>query len=402
MRSLRADHNDSKGLPTVFFRLHTDGTRTPAALEHAFAGPTRTPCWIIGGGPSLANLPCAGIARTPVPKFCVNLAGHGLFRPNLWTSYDPSARFQRSIYLDASILKFVHERRAMDLVPETTFKVCECPATFFFERDPQRGFADFLGSRVESQGSREHSRLSTVDSRPSIVDWNDSLVQAIDIAYRLGFRVLYLAGCEMFVQPPAEHLELAATNGVTYAPRETLAAFYERCEKAGLARGELERCGLPVQYHFDERKPLAATINTDMHYFRVSQYLRLVRRSLALAGMDLVSVTPQSRLNDYFPYRRAEDVLREIVEAVGNPALESTRGRYTLTGMRSPEGLGPMRDFRPHHSPKFAPAAPVRQGAPVGIPGRTASDVNRSAARSRLRQALDELPEIEVGLNELG
>jgi hypothetical protein len=189
---------------------------------------------------------------------------------------------------------------------------------------------------------------------------------------------------------------------VTYAPRETLAAFYDRCEKAGLARGELERCGLPVQYHFDERKPLAATINTDLHYFRVSQYLRLVRRSLALAGMDLLSVTPQSRLNDYFPYRRAEDVLRKIAKVVGDPALETTRGRYTLTGMRSPEGLGPMRDFRPHHWPKVAPAAPVRLGAPAGIPGRTASDVNKSAARSRLRQALDELPEIEVGINELG
>jgi hypothetical protein len=193
-------------------------------------------------------------------------------------------------------------------------------------------------------------------------------------------------------------VELATANGVTYTPRETLAAFYERCDKAGLARGELARRGLPEQYHFDERKSLAATINTDLHYFRVSQYLRLVRRSLALAGVDLVSVTPQSRLNDYFPYRPAEDVLREIADVISDPALESTRGRYTLTGTRSPEGLGPMRDFRPHHWPKVAAVAALQPDAPA----RAASDDNKLAATSRLRQALDELPEIEVGLNELG
>ncbi len=392
----------------MFFRLHTDGTRTPAALEHVFSGPTRTACWIIGGGPSLTDLPCEAIARSPVAKFAVNLAGTGLIRPTMWTSYDPSARFHRSIYLDASILKFVHERRGMDLVPETTFKVCECPATFFFERDPQRGFADFLGSRVESQGSREHSRRSTVGSRPSIVDWNDSLVQAIDIAYRLGFRVLYLAGCEMFVRPPVEHVELAAANGVTYTPRETLAAFYERCEKAGVARAELERLGLPIQYHFDERKLLAATINTDLHYFRVSQYLRLVRRSLALAGVDLLSVTPRSRLNDYFPYRPAEDVLREIADVIGDPALESTRGRYTLTGTRSPEGLGPMRDFRPHHWPRSAaPALPRQESRPRAHSTQRDSnlqgaDSGKTAAIAKLRTALEELPEIEVRIDEIG
>ena len=57
----------------------------------------------------------------------------------------------------------------MDLVPETTFKVCECPGVVFFDRDAQRGFADFLPPMPAG-----------------IVDWNDTFVQAIEIAYRLG------------------------------------------------------------------------------------------------------------------------------------------------------------------------------------------------------------------------
>ena len=104
-----------------FFRLETDGTKAAGIPQDAFAGPGRTACWIIGGGPSLTEMPCAEIAASPAPNFGVNLAGTGTLRTNLWTSYDPSARFHRSVYLDASIVKFVHRRRAMDLVPETTF-----------------------------------------------------------------------------------------------------------------------------------------------------------------------------------------------------------------------------------------------------------------------------------------
>src|SRR5262245_23167651 len=104
-QQLTTDHGQLT--TTMFYRLHTDGTRTEVALADAYAGPTRTACWLIGGGPSLVELPCQAIARSPVPKFAVNLAGTRLLRPTFWTSYDPSARFHRSIYLDASVTKFV-------------------------------------------------------------------------------------------------------------------------------------------------------------------------------------------------------------------------------------------------------------------------------------------------------
>lgn len=383
----------------MFFRLHTDGTRTPAAhLVGQYAGPWRTACWLIGGGPSLAEVDVAGIAASPAAKFAVNLAGHGLLQPDLWTSYDPTARFHRSTYLDVSIVKFVHARRGMDLVPGTTFKVCECPSLYCFERDTERGFHNLLPVP------------SSLNAHPSsITDWKDSLIQAIEIAYWLGFRVLYLAGCEMFVRPAEEHLSRAARAGVEYAPREALEGFYARCERAGLSRSELEQAALPRQYHFDEQKPLAAAIRTDLHYFRVSQYLRLARRSLGLAGLELVSVTPVSRLNDYFPYRPVKQVLTEIAETVGDPTRETTRGRYTSSGTGGPQGLGPMRDFRPHHWPRTprveagieghadpcAKCARRKTHRPIAVSGK-------AAARGRLRQALEELPEIEVGIDEIG
>jgi len=312
----------------IFYRLNTDHTRVPVQLENVFAGPTPSACWLVGGGPSLSRLPCESIAASPIPRMCLNLAGTHLLRPAFWTSYDPSARFHRSVYLDPGVMKFVHRRRAMDLVPETTFKVCDCPNTFFFDRDAQRGFADFLAP--EGRG---------------IIDWADTMVQAIDVLYRLGFRIIYLAGCEMRVRPSEQQLERAKAAGVNYSPSQLLNDFLSQCENSGLSAEALDSLPPGSHYHFGEHKSIRAAANTDWHYFRVAQYLRLSRRSLSLAGVQLVSVTPHSRLNDYFPYVPVRRVLRRIARDVGDPKAEPVRGLYRQAEPRQSRPYGPMRDY---------------------------------------------------------
>lgn len=363
----------------MFFRLQTDQTQIPTALADQYSGPQRTSCWLLGGGPSLGQLPVEALAAAPIPKMSINLAGTGLLRPNFWTSYDPSARFLKSIYLDAGITKFVHRRRAMDLVPETSFKVCECPNLYFFERDGQRGFGDFL--------SQSHT---------GIVDWADSLVQALDILYRLGFRRVYLAGTELRVRPSAAQIERAQQVGVTWSAQDLLSDFVKRCTRAGLSERTLDDIELCPLYHFDERKSIRAAANCDQHYFRVVQYLRLSRRALALAGMELISVTPESRLNEHFPYRPCDEVLEEIAREVGNPQQESTRGLYHVTGPRQSQPLGPMRDFRPHNWP----ATGTRSPQPVDV----APVDERLAADniSRVQQGLAALDAEAITLPEMG
>lgn len=389
----------------MFYRQTTDGTRHDVPLEDLFGGPFPVPCWILGGGPSLARLPVDEIARSPVPKFSINLAGTGLLRPDFWTSYDSTSRFHRSVYLDPSIFKFVHRCRAMDLVPETTYKVCEAPATVFFDRDRQRGFDNFLDR-----------------SATGIADWQDSLIQAIDVAYRLGFRQLILAGCEMFIPPSEALLRAAAEKGVSYRSRELLRDFLRRCEKAGFRKPDLEALSTAQQYHFEEQKPLAAAVQTDFHYFRVAQYLRLSRRSLSASGLELVSVTPQSRLNDDFPFVETGQVLTRLHETIGDPRREQTAGRYTDRQDRRLADLGPMRDFRPHfwaeQKPPDHKAGDKRQPRPAddsrtfrernvtptpAHPRTGAAGEARSSSippHQRLQHALDGLPEIPIDLNE--
>ncbi len=367
----------------MFYRIATDGTEIRMPLEDAYGGPSRTGCWIIGGGPALASLPTESIAASPLPKFSINLAGHGLLRPTFWTAYDPTGRFQRSTYLDPSITKFVPRGRAMDVVPGTTGKVCDSPNTLFFDRDQTVGFHDFLDRPAIAQAPQ------SPPVRAGITDWQDSLIQAIHIAYVLGFRTLYLAGCGMHIAPGIAWIEKAATQGVHYAPRELLRDFHHRCLERGLSVKEIEDIGSTHQYHFDESKPLAAALQTDLHYFRVAQYLRLSRRAMSLAGMELVSVTSDSRLNDYFSFQSAESVLNRIASEVGEPENEPTRGLYTEQLRRTPEGLGPMRDFKPHHWNK-EPQLP-RPAAPTG-----------PTKHERLHRAVAAIPDVPVSIREEG
>lgn len=366
----------------MFYRIATDGTQTRIPLENTFCGPTRTGCWIIGGGPSLAILPTDRIVATPLPKFSINLAGHQLLRPNFWTAYDPTGRFLRSTYLDPSIMKFIPRGRAMDVVPGTTNKVCDSPNTVFFERDHTVGFHDFLSPFASSNSPDQWRRSETV------TDWQDSLVQAIHLAWLLGFRKLYLAGCDMHVAPGPEWIREAQAVGTTYVPRELLRDFHQRCVDRGVVFSEGERAPATRQYHFDESKRLPAAIQTDLHYFRVAQYLRLSRRAMALAGLELISVTPGSRLNDYFPCQTVESVVELISAEIGDPQSESTRGLYTEQVRRAPQGLGPMRDYKPHHWPK---STATSRGVPSHL-----------SRKERLAQLVAEVKETPVPIREEG
>lgn len=317
-----------------FFRVTTDHRVIPSAWDGACTGPLPAMCWLIGGGPSLSLLPCSDIAQSPVPKFAMNLSGSRLIRPNFWTAYDPSIRFHRSVYLDAGVVKFLPRPRAMDLVPETNFKVCECPQTYFFDRDPFRGFHDFLSPQATG-----------------IVDWADTFVQSIDILYRLGFRCVLLAGCELCVRPSQEWVTHAARKSVTYTEGEPLSDYVQRCRTAGMPAGDLQHYGFGAQYHFDEAKPFESVLRTDAHYCRVAQSLRLCRTALSAAGLQLISVTPRSRLNQFLEYQPVEAALDRIRVEIGDPAREPTRGLYTQSRDREAKPPSWMRDVMPPHHP---------------------------------------------------
>ena len=386
---------------TTFFRCTTDKQKRDVLLQNDYASPAGSVCWLLGGGPCLNQADMKLLQESPAPKMSVNLAGTGLIRPDFWTSYDPTQRFMRSVYLDAGIMKFVSRRRSMDIVPETTYKVCECPGLYFFESDNQRGFNDFLAA--------DHRK---------VVDWNDSMVQAIDILYQLGFRTIYLLGCEMRVSPSSEMIDYARKRNVEYQPEKLLGDFVRECEAKGMSKADLSELQWPGQYHFEQRKPLDAAVSTDYHYFRVAQFLRLSRSAMSLAGMRLVSVSPESRLNDYLEVMSQQEASQQILEHVGDPRLEQTDGRYTDDQNRSPEQCGMMRDFQPLHwsqpavankkdnqniaKPAVANDDPNQQRAQEYFVDEADLPVNPAPVKNELNQELERMKKSPVEIEEIG
>lgn len=102
------------------------------------------------------------------------------------------------------------------------------------------------------------------------------------------------------------------------------------------------------QYAFDETKSFRAAVNSDRHYWDRVQYLRLARKTLSRNGIRIVSCTPQSRLNTYFPFMPVKDVLKKL-EQFGSHR-ESTVGKYLKRDHSA--DLPYHRDIKPYRPPQ--------------------------------------------------
>lgn len=83
---------------------------------------------------------------------------------------------------------------------------------------------------------------------------------------------------------------------------------------------------------------------------------------MTTAGMQLISVTPHSRLNGWFAYQPASEVIREIRSTIGDQQQELTTGLYTNPPDRMPPGLESPRDFRPPGWPAQRVDQPMMDG----------------------------------------
>ncbi len=343
----------------LFYRLHTDGTQEDCSwLADSYAGSLSSHAWLIGGGPSLGNLDCATVNKSPACKMAVNFCGRGpdgsglLIKPTHWTTFDPSARFHRSIFMDASIMKFLLGGRKMDLLPGTWVKMCDAPNTYFIDHE-YRGYRDFLSR-----------------SSDKILHQRDSFIQAMDIMFRLGFRTLYLVGTELIIRPSPEQIRVAIEHGVRYEGgctgiphskdkdqtvwSDMLSDFLEQCvlKRVGRTRQEtiakLIEVDRETQYSFTETKTFQAAVNTDGHYWSTVQYLRNAMKCIRLHGLNLVSCTPGSRLNYFLPYVSIQDAAGDIAEQVGDPVAETIEGRFSGQHEAPGEGLPAMKDIPPY------------------------------------------------------
>lgn len=346
---------ENKEQQVIFYKRGTDQDKvdcTELLLNSCLSTLDPSVCFILGAGPSLSSAsPLAGlyasVERSPSAKFSVNYGGRGrdgegwLIKPTHWTTYDQTYQFPKSLLFDPSITKFIKGNRAMDLATDTTEKVCDCPNVICFDNQTRR--------------YKQHWSTGST----GVLDSRDSMLQAIDIAIKLGYRTLVCLGCEMRVPISEELQEFLIDNDITTSNFFQVPS--EITKKTGKStkavHADLDEMDLGQQYCMNERKPSYRMAQSDKHYWETVQRLRLSKKSLASHGVRILSATPVSRLNTWFEFVDLREFLMTSFKGL-NPEEETTVGVYARDN--GPPSL-------PFHTDLPAYTSPVKEKIPEEI-----------------------------------
>ncbi len=317
----------------IFHRLLPDGFKRDAdGFVGLCSGIHDQPLVILLGGPSAT---WDSVEKIVFTKKLANLSvncGHRpvginphLF-PTYWTGYDNPVRFDQSVFLDPRTIKFCPSTRANELLRDGTTLLSECPSVVFF--DPQK--------------RASNGELFTLGP---VIDTRDSMLQAIDIAVKLGYRDIYLHGADLYTPLSDEQVEfinrkltetganlpfelacmvnssMEALSSIAHAltckdtpPAEMSDEQKAACEDCldGLI-ASLSCLGSPDMYSMgNANTKLKDNLRSDYHYRVTSGRLIGARRNLANLGVrvSLLRGTTgcKSRLNGYFPVVRLDEI----------------------------------------------------------------------------------------------
>jgi len=148
-------------------------------------------------GPSMGAVDLAKLRQPGIVTMGVNNGGHVL-RPNLWTFVDAPHRFMESIWKDPLITKFV----PTDFMQSPTWNharedygtpVVDCPNVVSYPRNHVFNAATFLTEPTFNYGNDKARG-----------NGRSVMLPALRLAYVLGFRRVYLLGCDFTrIAPPA-------------------------------------------------------------------------------------------------------------------------------------------------------------------------------------------------------
>ena len=177
------------------------------------------PVFLICNGPSFSPEQQLCLKRPGIVTLGLNNGAH-VFRPSLWVAVDAPHRFMRSVWTDATIMKFVPMEHLEAPIPrDGADKTNGCAIV--------RQCSNVVGFRRNSE-FRPHAWLSeesiNLGNSDAVGGVRSVMLPAIRICYLLGFRDIYLVGCDFAMDRqhkywfPEERSEAAiAGNNAAYA-----------------------------------------------------------------------------------------------------------------------------------------------------------------------------------------
>jgi len=255
--------------------------------------------FLICNGPSFVQLNHALLNKPGVMTFGIN-NGPKTFRPNFWTCVDDPVRFLKSIWLDPRITKFVPQAHFEKPIFDNEkwevmkTKVGECPNVIGYRRNEK-----FMAERFLFEDTLNWGNHKDYGGGRSV------MLPAIRILFLLGFRRVYLLGCDMKMSQ-------------TYT------------------------------YHFDEQRSKGAVSCNMSTYDRLkSEYLPALKPVFDAEGFEVYNCNPESELK-VFPFMSFADAIEEATHSLGDVPNERVWGMYSTPEEKHRWKAEPGKDQKEH------------------------------------------------------
>lgn len=183
----------------------------PISLGHVGLGGS---CFLILSGPSTRQLDLSLLNRRGIYTVAVNNAA-SIWRPSAWLCVDPPRKFHESIWFDPAVMKFcpahllqMRIRRRLEsgqfeniLKPDGSQMVpADCPNVIGYNRNLRFNVETWLGESTVNWGVSH--KIAKQIKRTRI---RNVMLAAVKIVYLLGFRQVFLLGCDFDMVPGDEY-----------------------------------------------------------------------------------------------------------------------------------------------------------------------------------------------------
>ncbi|MFP6898684.1 MAG: hypothetical protein VCA38_18955 [Roseibacillus sp.] len=235
--------------------------------------------FLIGGGPSFANLDHAMLSRPGCLSMAMNNAVK-LHRPDLWISVDNPSHFVKSVWLDPKIEKFVpmchSEKKIFDneAWEESDLKVGDCPNVVFYRRNEHFQATQYLFEDTVNWGNHKQ--------------WGGGrtvMLAAIRILFFMGVRRIYLLGVDLMMSQDSK-------------------------------------------YHFEQDRTGSSITGNNRTYALLANWFEQLKPHFAEHGLEIYNCNAESSLKA-FPFVEFEEAVGYCTRGMPeDPKLERTEGLY--------------------------------------------------------------------------
>jgi hypothetical protein len=225
-------------------------------MADAYLGQT---LFIIGGHPSIKEMPLELLAQPGVLTMALNNVPYVFESPTFWLTADRPACFGGHVYHRADIVKFARIDTSLDRPLGSKKALREFPNLHFYELDGDRYTPEtFFSGGV------------------SMAWWKSVFPISLQLAWRLGFRKIYLVGCSFW-----------SSKAEPYA--------------------------WPTKLSDSQRAYSQLTYNADV------DRLGALRPHFANAGLEVISCTQNSRANELLEFVPLEEAVDLEVKRLPTP-----------------------------------------------------------------------------------